>query len=414
LAPKEIYVLKQMSTGDQTAYVRSKIAERGSQRGAKFMVDGFDRWAESEAPARVGQEEKIPAETQMDNYGGAMSLKKAKRLAMIADFGMDMGKKMTGGASLDEAKAMVSKLLNAYRGVSAWVDDFLLDLQDNVIDNPKAPSTYVKTATELKAQLEKFKVYKDILDGVASAAASVGLGKKRRGGMKTVYQDGYEMAIPEAGIDYDVGSGRKRRGGAFDMGKIGEYIALITKWYNWFKDNAKGVRLILGLRSLNVGPGYGNKLLALIDPILSKVGLGRRGKSCCCESDEEEYSGGADFTVQQVRTVGGRKRRGGASSEVAPMYKGGAESMVRIGGPSDRYIKGREPAGMRIGGAELFEAFTKKKGGAERIGAERVYGMGPSGGRKPSARGAIVRKVMQEQGLSLPQASKYVKEQGLY
>jgi hypothetical protein len=39
------------------------------------------------------------------------------------------------------------------------------------------------------------------------------------------------------------------------------------------------------------------------------------------------------------------------------------------------------------------------------------------GGRKkraPSARGAIVRKVMAEQGLSLPQASKYVKDNGLY
>jgi hypothetical protein len=36
------------------------------------------------------------------------------------------------------------------------------------------------------------------------------------------------------------------------------------------------------------------------------------------------------------------------------------------------------------------------------------------GGRKPSARGAIVKKVMQERGLTLPQASKYVKEKGLY
>jgi hypothetical protein len=35
-------------------------------------------------------------------------------------------------------------------------------------------------------------------------------------------------------------------------------------------------------------------------------------------------------------------------------------------------------------------------------------------GRKPSARGAIVSKVMKEKGLSLPQASKYVKDHGLY
>jgi hypothetical protein len=36
------------------------------------------------------------------------------------------------------------------------------------------------------------------------------------------------------------------------------------------------------------------------------------------------------------------------------------------------------------------------------------------GGRGPSGRGEIVRKVMREHGLSLPQASKYVKEHGLY
>ena len=71
-----------MSTGDQTQYVRSKIAERGSTTGASFMTDGFDKWAESNAPARAGQMEKIPAETQMVNYGGAMSLSKAKKLQM--------------------------------------------------------------------------------------------------------------------------------------------------------------------------------------------------------------------------------------------------------------------------------------------------------------------------------------------
>ena len=50
----------------------------------------------------------------------------------------------------------------------------------------------------------------------------------------------------------------------------------------------------------------------------------------------------------------------------------------------------------------------------EGIDSESNYGRGRHGGRKPSARGAIVKKVMQEHGLSLPQASKYVKEHGLY
>jgi hypothetical protein len=37
-----------------------------------------------------------------------------------------------------------------------------------------------------------------------------------------------------------------------------------------------------------------------------------------------------------------------------------------------------------------------------------------SGEKRVSARGAIVAKIMREKGLNLPQASKYVKDHGLY
>jgi hypothetical protein len=43
---------------------------------------------------------------------------------------------------------------------------------------------------------------------------------------------------------------------------------------------------------------------------------------------------------------------------------------------------------------------------------EAVKALG--GAKKPSLRGAIVKQVMKEQGLSLPMASKYVKEHNLY
>jgi hypothetical protein len=39
----------------------------------------------------------------------------------------------------------------------------------------------------------------------------------------------------------------------------------------------------------------------------------------------------------------------------------------------------------------------------------RIMGKG-----RPSARGAIVKRIMKEKNLSLPMASKYVKEHGLY
>ena len=47
-------------------------------------------------------------------------------------------------------------------------------------------------------------------------------------------------------------------------------------------------------------------------------------------------------------------------------------------------------------------------------GSDRAVGSGVSGGAGRSQRNAIVREVMQKHGLSLPQASKYVKEHNLY
>lgn len=47
---------------DYTAYVRGQMEERKKSQTGRFMKDGFDRWAESSAPARVGQMEKEPAE----------------------------------------------------------------------------------------------------------------------------------------------------------------------------------------------------------------------------------------------------------------------------------------------------------------------------------------------------------------
>jgi hypothetical protein len=47
-------------------------------------------------------------------------------------------------------------------------------------------------------------------------------------------------------------------------------------------------------------------------------------------------------------------------------------------------------------------------------GSDRAVGSGVSGGGGRSNRNAIVREVMQKHGLTLPQASKYVKEHNLY
>lgn len=78
--------------------------------------------------------------------------------------------------------------------------------------------------------------------------------------------------------------------------------------------------------------------------------------------------------------------------------------------------KGR-PKNARLYGHELgFEgaAMPSHSGGAvqRKVGGMMCGSAKPK--RKPSARNEVVRQVMKERGCSLPQASRIVKEEGLY
>ena len=91
-----------MSTGDQTAYLRSKLATRrkmldyggpgGQWSSPHFARDGFQHWAESSAPAREGGSEKTPAMKEMP---------KEKR----------------GGDVISDVSAMVTKMTDFYNQV---------------------------------------------------------------------------------------------------------------------------------------------------------------------------------------------------------------------------------------------------------------------------------------------------------
>ena len=421
-----------MSTGDQSQYIRSKMAERGSRTGAKFMMDGFDRWSESTAPARIGQMEKIPSEHKMEGYGGAMSLQLArKKLGMNLHDGMEVH----GGAipSVNDLVDVVKKLLSFWRSASQWIDEFDQELTDEIIENPKITNQTLKNvAKTLKDKLMLIKTAKSVLDQIASLAQSVGLGRKRKMGGASL-SDIAELAK-----------------------KYGEPI---VSAYMWLKNNKPQVEAIMKMRSLQP---LGQKVLDAVNPILGAVGLGRRGKHCQC-SDSESMCGGAEFDASEYSDpmMGGsgiwasQRNMGG----VAPMDIG---AIARATGPKTKkqeldgalHNLGFRSGGRRHGGvapmdigaiARATGPKTKKQeldGALHNLGfrsggfmpnmfeemqrmsqpqkelvyrqKELVHGGRVVGGRKPSARGAIVKKVMAQHGLSLPQASKYVKEHGLY
>jgi hypothetical protein len=401
-----------MSTGDQSQYVRSKLAERGSTRGAKFMKDGFDTWAETEAPAREGQMSKIPSEVMEDNYGGAMTVRHAKKM-------------LHGGSALSDAVDAAKKIVNFWREASRFIDDFDEELEYQIIRGPRSSPGLKKFARDLRDVIAGIRTSKSMLDGVAALAGTVGLGKngQMRGGMT--------------------------------MQEAGQYVSEIMKWFKFLFQAYNNVMAILEMDAFKfLKPQITNAF----NMIKGAVGL---GKSCCCDDESPKVGGrrrGGMLSMSGVpaasepigRKVGGRRVGSGLIDDLmmeqkkrAMKAQGGrrvggkvfmssdvddADETSMVGIPSYKTTAHSEGSQMlgssRRGGFYDFitpdkyvEKQPKLGPGAEMMARamEKMPKGGRScGGRKPSARGAIVKQVMQQQGLSLPQASKYVKEHGLY
>lgn len=407
-----------MSTGDQTQYVRSKLAERGTRPGARFMRDGFDAWAESETPARAGQMEKEPAEMQMANYGGAMTLKHAKKIHLNMRAMDDYSDhSMHGGADIipepvKKAVEEAKKLVNMWRSVSSWIDSFEADLRDEIIENPKSQPNLVAFAKQLETMLNNVKAFKTILDGVAAALGAVGLG--RHGG--------------------------RRLHGGMSLQDVGKYARQIAQIYMWFKNNKPNLEQVLKLKSLQP---YGQQVLDAVLPIFSAIGLGHHGGVHAIEWDPcatrafGECVGGPKYGGAICNCEHDDSMHGGASCP--PGFRDDGLTCFKDAkcSPPKRHAKKwgtKCPPGQRDDGLACWQdahctkpEMLPKHGG--RVGGsyspeDAAYAAAAAynkkgksevmGGRKPSARGAIVKQVMHEHGLSLPQASKYVKEHGLY
>ena len=117
----------------------------------------------------------------------------------------------------------------------------------------------------------------------------------------------------------------------------------------------------------------------------------------------------SEQVVQQMPRGSGlrktkRSSKGAASSR--PGLQGGnfLDTLKSIG----NYIK---PVAETVGKDVILPVAMDY--GKDALKSYLTKGKGLSGG-KVSARGLIVKKVMKEKGLSLPQASKYVKENNLY
>ena len=161
-----------------------------------------------------------------------------------------------------------------------------------------------------------------------------------------------------------------------------------------------------------------------------------------------EVHGGNGFAAATVQDLGFDPTLGATSADAKPVRRRAKIKTIEVGeGLSAAGVSaaGVSAAGASAGGVSAGAAKrTRRKKGEEVTtggallslkdldkmhgqppdtirakvtvkaeGSDRAVGSGASGGGR-SQRNAIVREVMQKHGLSLPQASKYVKEHNLY
>jgi len=346
-----------------TQYLRGKQRERGSDT-QRFMTDGFDRWAETSAPASFNSMEKIPTELVNDDM--ASGIRYSQKLdGMVGSARSRKGKR--GGAWWDDAwNSVANEFTNPESYLAQGVGKFGNEFtdKDSLLRGQylgQAADGVSKAAPIIDILAEQMglgkgvgKTMADVLKGaqeVNKAASSVGLGKKRGG---RVYTSPY-------GRPYDrpVKGGQK---GALDY--VSEMVPQSREGIAAAKTYAPLLKALL--------KGEAPQYSAQIDQGAKMLGLGKK---------KGKKGGFIDFGALG-RDIENAFRPVGDAFNLAPQL---------IAQP----IQQKQPFMGEIG----------------KVAIGKVGGMKM---RRPSARNEVVKRVMAERGCSLPEASSIVKREGLY
>jgi hypothetical protein len=451
-------------SGDQSAYIRGKMAERGVSSGVSFMKDGFDKWAESTAPARAGQVEKLASEPTEMMSGGAMTVSQAKQMFkkvgsqakhLMKQLHMVGGNRTIWGFELsdmlNQAADWTLAFSEGYLKIKEVLDKFLADLDRQIIKNtdysgPDADAddkALVEFAKSLKTYFDKWKATMGVIGAIAKFV-----------------KDNLGQPPPPDTPSPPAATGAGLRGGKTYTETWASFTKFVQDNYNkvkdvvmWFFEHRNEIYGLL--RTLDSLQPTGGAIADVLETILGKpaakvpTGAGKRLTLQFFEKMNRKHSG------SKHKMSGGKK---------CSCHGGSAASIIdAVTGPQPIEIPSRRPrpalptTTYSEDDASPLAGFGKVKGGKKmskksamglmqllgnpvevemEIGSGRKVGGASCGGirprdpshpvnnpalfgnakkaKKPSARGEIVKKVMREQGLSLPQASKYVKEHGLY
>ena len=359
-----------MSTGDQSEYLRKKMAERRvnsvTSSAPSFMKSGFQRWAENERPTRMGGAEKEPLEVSRD--GGRNILPELRKLGQRQYqkfYEMEGGAKhIKGDESESEEEMEGGRIMSEeiHRNVGAGLGKMALGEIGKQVGKYAAP--ILEPCEE---------GWKD--EGVTCSKTVPKKVKKIGGGFK-VQQQGQWWYVMDTQAD-----------GSIHV-KAGP-----------FKTKAEAEK----------AHKEENKDLSNKQPKREK----KHKKDEDSESDDEEKASASNILANMKH-----KHGKGMTATSATM---GHPKPVRT--VKDGVVEGRgklilehKDSGhgneLIMGKGRISSKIRESK--ASILGAEGKVEEQGSGKKRSSARGELVKKIMREKGLSLPQASKYVKEHNLY
>jgi hypothetical protein len=293
-------------------------------------------------------------------------------------------------------------------------------------ETPASFNSMEKIPTELtKGTMASGMRYGQKLDGmVGSARKRKG---KRGGGIYDDVMGGWnaianEFTNPDSYLQQGVGKVTNEFTNPESLLR-GEYLGKVG---NEFTNNES----LLRAQYLGQAADGVSKAAPILDILGEQMGLGKGvGKTIA------EVLKGAQEVNKAAKSVGYGKRGGkkGALDYVSEFVPESRDAISQAKGYAPllkMLLKGQAPqySSQIDQGAEML-GLGRKVGGMRRptIEETRTYESDPRkqvvydfrekktmGGRKPSARNEVVKRVMAERGCSLPQASSIVKREGLY
>lgn len=496
-----------MSTGDQSEYLRKKMAERRAhyEQGGEFMRSGFQKWAENERPARHGGAMKDPlARASMKAGKDILTRVKSMGEDMFARHYKGTARHIQGhdeeSSSDEEGEEGVGHGGFFYMGdpVKATKEantSYFGKLFGNAAPMGVMPHEDGKGysgvgrleehGADLIAMGTKGKGRLDCVHYEEGEGTHVKKGKKKGGYLDTWADDGpYISAARKAAFKpafdllFNTGaySGEKVKTGMFtstDRCDPGDEGNLKLQLYNelspyWDADDGAwlpGTNLQAAVdgilkRGVNGKPcprkdGKGKPMKASLvkfvkdmeSALRTTVGKPKKGKGLYdswkpipyapygwyvekagarkrpdphkmdgWKTREEAQAAADELNKSWIHGWGKEGKRKGKG------FKEGVDASVAAVADVGQAAKAGYEVYEKTSSGNVFSALDSAKGvlqaglnakaNAER--AAREFGAGRPRKGKTNSRAELVKKVMREQGLSLPQASKYVKEHGLY